>query len=212
MAQNNTDYKLLAPIPGFDETYKTGDIGKYVNAIIKLSIVIAAVLAVVMITLGGFQYMTSESMGLKQEGKDKIKNAFLGLVILASSFLILNTINPALLNFNLNIQTVGVPGNSNSAAPSSQTTSLDQTTRQSRENAGLSSAETYVVRDDLTPVQRAAERARLETQCRGTHGSNARILENRPSGGGNITYTCTYPTSGASGSWPENSGGASGDF
>ncbi|MEK7567656.1 MAG: pilin [Patescibacteria group bacterium] len=127
-------YCLLAPIPFFGDsgdTYKTGDIGKYVKAIINLSIVIAAVLAVVMITIGGFKYMTSESIGLKEEGKKNIRDAFLGLVILTSSFLILKTINPELLKFNLNIQTIGVPGNT--AQPKSTSPPLIYTEEQNRQ-------------------------------------------------------------------------------
>ena len=117
------DYKLLAPIPGFGDTgdiYKPGDIGKYVSSMVTLAIVISAVLAVVMITIGGFKYMTSESMSLKEDGKKNIQNAFLGLLIWSASYLILNTINPALLDFNLNIRKVQVGSNPNSGTQTSK--------------------------------------------------------------------------------------------
>lgn len=132
----DSDYKLLAPIPQFGEVYKTGQIGEYVNAIIKLAIVISAVLAVVMITIGGFKYMTSESMGLKEEGKKNIQNAFLGIIILSASYLILNTINPALLNFDLNIRPVEVQGNQNKAPVDTSAPTLTQGEQAALEKSG----------------------------------------------------------------------------
>lgn len=96
-----TDYKPLAPLPGLDDPYDTtGEcpLGRYLNLMIKLIIGIATVLAMVMIVLGGMEYMTSELISSKEAGKDKIKNAIIGLLIALGAWLILNTINPTLLN------------------------------------------------------------------------------------------------------------------
>jgi hypothetical protein len=54
-----------------------------------------------MILLGGVQYMTSEAMGSKEAGKEKIKNALWGLRLAIISWLILSTINPDLLNISI---------------------------------------------------------------------------------------------------------------
>ena len=72
--------------------------GNYLNIIIKLILGIAAVLAMVMITMGGIEYMTSDLVSSKEAGKETIKNAILGLLIALGAYLILNTINPQLLS------------------------------------------------------------------------------------------------------------------
>lgn len=110
-----TKYTLLAPLPfmGLDGTDATIDtlynkdtnpcpFGKYLNVLIKLFLGIAGVLAVVMIVWGGIQYMTSELASSKEEGKKSITNAILGLLLALGAWLILNTINPDLLNVCLN--------------------------------------------------------------------------------------------------------------
>ena len=59
--------------------------------------------------------MTSESLGMKEEGRERIRNAVVGLILLSASFLILNTINPNILNFKLDIGVVSAPNNNNSS-------------------------------------------------------------------------------------------------
>ena len=114
----DTTYTPLAPLPGLGDTIQTdpgckfdekGNIipgsctnpcpfGNYLNIIIKLVIGIAAVLAMVMIVMGGIEYMTSDLISSKEAGKDTIRNAILGLLIALGAYLILNTINPQLLS------------------------------------------------------------------------------------------------------------------
>jgi hypothetical protein len=57
----------------------------------------------VMIVMGGIEYMTSEMGGEKQAGKDKIVHAVMGVVLALGSWLILNTINPKLLSVCLDL-------------------------------------------------------------------------------------------------------------
>jgi type IV secretory pathway VirB2 component (pilin) len=112
-------YNLLAPLPcppgstgcttdakgnqvlsSFDPT-GPGAIGTYLNIIIKIIIGIAAVMAVIMIVIGGIEYMTSELISGKEAGKERITNAIFGLLIALGSWALLNTINPDLLNTSL---------------------------------------------------------------------------------------------------------------
>ena len=98
-------YNLLAPLKNpFDGTdlknIPVGGenaLGNYLNVIIRLGIGLAAVLAVVLIVMGGIQYMTTELMSGKQEGIHKMTNAVLGLLVALGAYLILYTIDPALL-------------------------------------------------------------------------------------------------------------------
>src|SRR3989344_4751031 len=109
------DYVLLAPLPCAEGTpgcvfengawkltdYSPGGktpLGSYLNTMIRIFLGICAVLAMIMIVVGGLEYMTSELVSSKESGKHKITGALLGLVLAFGSYAILNTINPELLN------------------------------------------------------------------------------------------------------------------
>lgn len=116
-------YKLLAPLPcekGVDpgctgekglETFdprSKDNLSNYLNLMIKIFIGICAVLAVVMIVIGGLEYMTSELISSKEEGKKRITEALLGLLLALGAIPLLNTINPDLLKSDLKIDTATV--------------------------------------------------------------------------------------------------------
>ena len=106
----DTTYTFLQPLPGFEKTIDTQKndttnpcpFGNYLNILIKLFFGICGVLAVVMIVMGGIEYMTSELISSKEAGKETIRNALLGLLLALGAYLILNTINPDLLKVCLN--------------------------------------------------------------------------------------------------------------
>ena len=101
-------YDLLEQsLPGV----KSDNLGVYLGGIFKLAIGIATVLAVLMIIIGGFQYITSEAISSKGDAKKRINDALLGLVLVLASWLILNTINTDLVNFNTNLDPVKVKTN-----------------------------------------------------------------------------------------------------
>lgn len=117
VAQTDLSYTVLAPLPGTtecDDSIVGGDgsqrtdckttLEKYLPGMFKLLIGISAVWAVFMIVIGGFQYMTSDAITGKKEGLSKLQNSILGLFLVICSWLLLNTINPKLLELNLNIQ------------------------------------------------------------------------------------------------------------
>jgi len=81
----------------------SGNMGEYLNRIYKLGIAITGILAVLFIVIGGFQYMLSESVFDKGAGRDKITAALGGLILALASWMILNTINPDLIKFNLKL-------------------------------------------------------------------------------------------------------------
>jgi len=97
-------YVLLAPLPNMGPTFdptQTNNLGIYLNLMIKLFIGICAVLAVIMIVMGGIQYMTSELISNKEEGKKRITQAIFGLLLALGAWLILSTINPDILKTDL---------------------------------------------------------------------------------------------------------------
>jgi len=111
-AQNaNTDqYTLLAPLPCIDklqncsQTATQTTLESYIPGLFKLAIGLSAVFAVLMIVLGGIQYMSADAVLKKEDGKKRVYNSVLGLVLVIGAWLILNTVNPKLLNFTLEIK------------------------------------------------------------------------------------------------------------
>ena len=116
----NGDYVFLAPLPIGDnhgllnKISTTNGLGAYLNPMIKIFIALCAVLSVIMIVVGGIEYMTSELAHSKEDGKNRIMQAILGLLIALGSWALLNTINPDLLNseFNPDAVTSTVPNQS----------------------------------------------------------------------------------------------------
>lgn len=145
----------LTPLPGV--TSATSFSG-FLNAAFRIGLALAATLAVVMITIGGLEYMTTDSISGKSEGRERIQNAVIGLLIALLIWLILYTINPNLLNFNINIEPS--PGSSTQVSPRTSTT---------KGGAGLGGS-------NSTPTDYEAEAAGIETG-NGTFGSGT--------GGGN---------------------------
>jgi hypothetical protein len=106
--QNPDNFVFLTNLP-YISAPTGSDFGPYVNGIVKLTIGSAGVLAVIVIIIGGLQYMTTDAISGKQEGKEKIWRALLGLIMAMASWLILNTINPDLLETDVNIAPANLP-------------------------------------------------------------------------------------------------------
>ena len=91
-------YKMLEPIPGIGKDGVVTDFGVYLSEVFTISLQIATVLAVLMIAYGGFKYVTVESFIGKSDAKKKITDAVIGLLLILTSWLLLYTINPELVN------------------------------------------------------------------------------------------------------------------
>ncbi len=92
-------YHLMVPLPTAAGTAtSTTGIVDYIRILYFFGIGISAVIAMGAIIIAGFQWVTAGgSFAQVKSAKDRMSNALLGLVILLASFLILNTINPALV-------------------------------------------------------------------------------------------------------------------
>ncbi len=102
-------YTPLSPLP---YTCTTGDancssgkteLSTYLPGMFKLLIGIAGVLAVIEIVIGGIEYMSTDSISGKSDGKERIKRALLGLLLAILAWFILKTINPNLVSTTLKI-------------------------------------------------------------------------------------------------------------
>jgi hypothetical protein len=118
-AQNQgvvTDYAVLVNLPGTTVPCTVRDsngrpvnaactdLSRYLPTAFNLAIGIAVGLAFVMIVYGGVMYATSDALSGKAAGREALENALWGLLLVISSYLILQTINPRMLDFTLNIQ------------------------------------------------------------------------------------------------------------
>ena len=101
----DTTYKLLAPLPGgVQEVPMSGGFSLYAKEVFWFLLSAAAVLALVMLVIGGAEYVGSAgNTSLMGDAKARITNALLGLLLALSSWLILNTINPDLVDSTLTI-------------------------------------------------------------------------------------------------------------
>ncbi len=71
-------------------------IGQYVSSLYNFIIGASLIAAAIMIVYGGFLYILGSTAVSVSNGKDKIYNALIGLVLVFTMSLLLNTINPAL--------------------------------------------------------------------------------------------------------------------
>ncbi len=76
----------------------TTTLTKYIAAFYNYMVAGAAVLAVIYIMIGGFQILYSAGGGEVGEGRKKITSAVLGLVLIFCSYVLLQTVNPALVS------------------------------------------------------------------------------------------------------------------
>lgn len=90
-------YKALAGIDGLTKDSEQSNILSILDFIFVWGIRVAVLLAVFMIIFGGIQYMTSDAVFNKEEGIHKINAAIIGLMLALSAFLILETINPRIV-------------------------------------------------------------------------------------------------------------------
>lgn len=115
----HADYIPLASLPGTTDSKGSVNLNTYIPGIFNLTIGIAGVLAVLMIVIGGVEYMTTDAIQGKADGKARINNALWGLLLVLVSYILLYTINPRLTIFDLSVgetksnQTNGIINNTN---------------------------------------------------------------------------------------------------
>lgn len=113
-------YTLLEKIPGFTST-DGSNLPEYIKALYGVALAVIVLSALFMLSVGGFMYLTSagntSAMG---SAKSVIFDSLIGLIIALTAWLLLNVINPDLVNITLRgISTVSPlpPGAPTPAAP-----------------------------------------------------------------------------------------------
>ncbi len=75
-----------------------GDLSGFVNRFFFASISIGGMLAVIRLVWAGYEYMASDLWTDKEKAKQIIKDTMLGIVLLIAVWIILNQINPHILD------------------------------------------------------------------------------------------------------------------
>lgn len=103
------EYNLLEPgfVGGAPGTNVSVNFVDYAENAYKIFLTIVVFVTVLMFIIGGLEYMTSALPAAKSNGIKRITAAFWGLVLALSSFLILNIINPDLLEIRVDFAQVG---------------------------------------------------------------------------------------------------------
>ena len=93
------------PAEFYTDGNKTGsasiELSTFLAAAFRFGLIMSGLLAVIMITWGGFLYLSTDAMTNKSEGKEIIWHAVQGLFLALVSWLILYTINPNTLDLRL---------------------------------------------------------------------------------------------------------------
>ena len=96
---------LLQPdIIGQQSNFKEVSLGHYLSLLFNTLIALAGGISVLYLVIGGLQYILSEVPGIKTSGKEKIRDALVGLILALAAWLILYTINPDLVNLNFDLK------------------------------------------------------------------------------------------------------------
>ena len=98
-------YLFLAPLPANPSKTLT-NFSDYAQYLYITLVGLAIVFAVFMIVLGGIKYVGAQTLFEKDGGKKYINDALIGLALVLSSYLILQTLNPKLLTVGLDLQDV----------------------------------------------------------------------------------------------------------
>ncbi len=94
------EFSPLVGIPGLDVN-TAATIPQYVNAVYTTLIVIGSLVAVMRIAWAGVKYSLSGVVTDKESAKHDIQGVLMGLAILLLPFVVLNTINPNLVNLDV---------------------------------------------------------------------------------------------------------------
>lgn len=104
----SSGFTALAPIPGLTDISPTSvvnsdSLANFFNNLYKYLIGLAAVLAIIEIIWGGIEISTQDSVSKKSDGKERITQAILGLILILAPVLVFSIINPSILNLSLNL-------------------------------------------------------------------------------------------------------------
>jgi hypothetical protein len=109
IAHGQVNYTPLAPIEAEGFEVRT-DLTGFLIDVFRFTIAISAALAVLLIILGGVQYMSTDAISGKKEGRERIKQALIGLFLVIICYLVLWTVNPDIVDLKFLKTIESTPG------------------------------------------------------------------------------------------------------
>jgi hypothetical protein len=101
-AQTKTYVPLVSDGP-FKQIAESANLNEFLLTLYNFGVGVAVSLSILFIILGGIQYMTTDAVGKMEEGKKRMLDAVVGLLIALSSWLIINQINPKIFETDLGL-------------------------------------------------------------------------------------------------------------
>ncbi|HOU45641.1 MAG TPA: hypothetical protein PLA41_00620 [Candidatus Pacearchaeota archaeon] len=99
--------KMQIDYPGPNPPTEETNLIQYIAYLYNFSIVVCGLLVLWSLISGGYSYLMSRGSPSKiSQAKDQIFSAFLGLIILLASYMLLETINPGLLKLELHLSKI----------------------------------------------------------------------------------------------------------
>jgi uncharacterized membrane protein len=101
---NPFQFQPIVPLPlssGGGTLNAQTPLSTYINSLFQLAITVGVILAVIMIIIDGFKYMTSEAVGNKKDALAGIRSALFGLLIILAATLVLKIINPSITSLSV---------------------------------------------------------------------------------------------------------------
>jgi hypothetical protein len=104
-AQTKTYVPLVSDGP-FKQIAESANLNEFLLTLYNFGVGVAVSLSILFIILGGIQYMTTDAVGKMEEGKKRMLDAVVGLLIALSSWLIINQINPKIFETDLGLSSL----------------------------------------------------------------------------------------------------------
>ena len=95
------EYTMQVDYPTIQGESPTSELTGYIRYIYLFGLGLVGIAALGALVYGGFNYMLSGTITSKEEAKKWIWGAIAGLALALAAYLILNTINPDLVNWQL---------------------------------------------------------------------------------------------------------------
>lgn len=111
LAQSGSpDYVPLTALPGL-EASGSPDLATLLNNLYKISIGVAAVIAIVQIVRAGILFMTNQgSISENEQAKHLVQTSIIGLILILSPAVVFGIVNPRILNLDLDFSSIKSTG------------------------------------------------------------------------------------------------------
>lgn len=100
IAAQAQEFVPLSGLPALQES-NDPDLPDILNTIYVVAVAVGAIVAVIKIAIAGTKYVLSEIVTDKSDAKKDINSALLGLIIILATYVVLHTIYPGIVDFNI---------------------------------------------------------------------------------------------------------------